>query len=81
MKFIKLNESVCINCDAIESLEAQDDMKTLIRMKSGMTYDSFFPYFVLLDMVKENDTEDKEFKREVMANVNAAAKTQGFFAG
>jgi hypothetical protein len=81
MRFIKVREGIVVNCDRISSLETKDEMSTTIYMNNGMIYESYFPIYALVDMIKGYDEEDRTKKQEVLNNVNAMAKTSGFFAG
>ena len=82
MKFLKIKDGVCIAVDKVEALETIDQLHTRIYMTNGGVYEAMFPYETLLQLLQIDEAKPVEqTTQEGLENLNAVAKTFGFFAG
>ena len=70
MRYIEIQEGITLNIDYIEGIEKIDDMKCKIYTRSR-SYLATFPYSTLLEMMKQDDTIDKQIKNaDITKNIN-----------
>ena len=66
MKYIEISDGVSIKIDAIEAVERKDDFTSTVHTQSN-SYDSTFPYLVLLELLeKQSVPEPTETGQKVL---------------
>jgi hypothetical protein len=73
MKLLKINDTTYINPSQVEALEIIDQLTTRVYMSTGKSYKAMLPLDILISFLETKD--------ETMKNLNAMAKTSGYFAG
>ena len=82
MKFLRIKDGVCICKEKVEALESIDQLNTRVYMTNGGVYEAMFPYETLLQLLQIDEAKPVEqTTQEGLENLNAVAKTFGFFAG
>jgi hypothetical protein len=76
MKYIEIKDGLSVKIDDIESIERNEDFTCYVRTHHN-TYDSTFPYMVLLELLERRDYGLQE-KEEKIMNIQ---KEIGTFAG
>jgi len=54
MKYIEIADGISLRIEAIEAIERKDDLSSLVRTQFN-TYDSAFPYDVLLQLLEREE--------------------------
>jgi len=54
MNYIEIVDGVSIRIDAIESIERKDDLTCVVRTQAN-SYDSTFPYTLLLQLIERKE--------------------------
>lgn len=80
MNYIEIADGLSIRIDEVEAIGKKDEFTSIVYTHHN-TFDSTFPYNVLLELLESSvdETQSKNEKFEVPAlNI---LKTQGFFGG
>ncbi len=63
MKYIEIVEGLSIRVDAIEAVEKKEDLTSIVRTQFN-SYDSTFPYDVLLQLLEREEIPEEKRKQE-----------------
>lgn len=65
MKYIEIAGGVSVRIDEIECILANDDQMTCTVNTTNNSYQSTFPYEVLIKLIEQPDDEDKKEQEEL----------------
>jgi hypothetical protein len=84
MKYIEIQEGICVNVAKIEGIEEVDKFSCKVYIGTRV-YLSTFPYATLLEMLKQENIVDKASKEgqseRTMKKLDAVLSNSGYFAG